>query len=679
LGPEDRDYLGDARAAEARGELAQAKQLYERIWDFRAAASCAARLGDRPEQLRLLLVAQSTAEAAALAVALGPDRSELARAASVLEQRRLWTLAAGLRERADELARAAELYERAQAFADQGRVLELLGRLRDAGRAYERTLLADPPSQDAPAAALGLGRILVGFGEHAQAIPHLQAAARAPAHAEAALGLLVPALAGLGLTHAAERALARLRTLAPATAELPAFLREATRSAPAPAGPECIAGRYRVQRLLAAGGVGRVYLAEDLLRAEAVAVKLLVPPRDHDAGRALEAYQRFLRETRIQRALAHPNVVAVREVDESLGLLVMEYLPGGTLLDRLAEGCPLPPAEVRRIALAVLSALEAAHAHGVVHRDLKPANILFDATLAVKLGDFGIAHLADAGQTQTGGLIGTLAYMSPEQVTGAPITFAADLYALGITCYHMLTGRLPFRGPDLVAQHLGEPLPESGLGPAWDAVLARLCEKAPAGRYGSVGEARAAVAALPVADAAARPQAATPIAESAPPAERYLESVQIGASPGYALFAALDQKLNRQVIVERRSQPLAPDLLRLRALARAGGPGLQRLLRIDEAARLLVYEEPIGDALAPGELDRPSALRFAAELAAALAPLHAEGRAHGAIDPLHVRRHAGAPFVLIAGLPAGDAGSLAEDERAIGALVAYLLPSTIAR
>src|SRR5690606_3187921 len=134
--------------------------------------------------------------------------------------------------------------------------------------------------------------------------------------------------------------------------------------------------------------------------------------------------------------------------------------------------------------LDVLAGLELIHQRGVIHRDVKPDNIFFDARGTAKLGDFGVAHLLDLGQTQTGGLIGTLAYVAPEQITGAPLTITADLYALGVTLFEALTGRLPFLGPDFVAQHLGEtpPAPStlaSEVAASWDPIVARLLEKDP--------------------------------------------------------------------------------------------------------------------------------------------------------------------------------------------------------
>src|SRR5205814_460811 len=151
---------------------------------------------------------------------------------------------------------------------------------------------------------------------------------------------------------------------------------------------------------------------------------------------------------------------------------------GGSLADRLGTGGRLPLAAGRRLALDLLAALAAAHDAGIVHRDVKPANVLYDGAGNAKLGDFGAAHLVDFGQTQTGGLLGTLAYMAPEQITGGAIGPAADLYALAVTLFEALTGRLPFLGPDIVAQHLGEAAPRPSevapeLGPEHDAVLER--------------------------------------------------------------------------------------------------------------------------------------------------------------------------------------------------------------
>ena len=209
-----------------------------------------------------------------------------------------------------------------------------------------------------------------------------------------------------------------------------------------------------IEKFIGSGGMGRVYLARDLFAGRDVAVKVVAPPAD---AKLADGYRRFVREARAVSSLNHPNIVQVLEFHEDLGLLAMEYMAGGTLADRLPG--PLSPAAVRQLVLSLVAGLEAAHAHGVIHRDLKPANVFYSSSGEAKLGDFGVAHLQDLGATQTAGFIGTLAYMSPEQISGAPLSFAADVYALGVTVFQALTGRLPFRGPDFVAQHLGDAPP----------------------------------------------------------------------------------------------------------------------------------------------------------------------------------------------------------------------------
>jgi len=218
-----------------------------------------------------------------------------------------------------------------------------------------------------------------------------------------------------------------------------------------------IAGRYRLHELLGRGGMSEVWRAEDLELGRDVAIKLLAA----DADRA-----RFEREARAVASLAHPNVMQLYDYGESEGrpYMVLEYVPGGTLEDRLRDGGPLPDDETNDIAVGIASGLAHAHARGVVHRDLKPANVLFDEEGRPKIADFGIARLA-AGEgtlTEAGTLLGTAAYISPEQASGEPAGAASDVYSFGVMLYRMLAGRLPFASNDpmeLVLMHRDTPPP----------------------------------------------------------------------------------------------------------------------------------------------------------------------------------------------------------------------------
>ena len=252
----------------------------------------------------------------------------------------------------------------------------------------------------------------------------------------------------------------------------------------------------------------------------------------------------------------------------------MELMVGGTLDARLKPSLPL--AEVPGVLADVLAGLEVAHQRGIVHRDLKPANIFFSAAGRAKLGDFGVAHLLDLGQTQTGGFIGSLAYMSPEQITGSRLTVAADFYALGVTLYLMLTGRLPFAGPDFAMQHLAEyPPPPSvaapGLPAELESVIAKLLAKEPAARYQSASELSADLGGVPWGTPAplalARPRARTepprndPPTNQRPDAERYLDETPLGATARSRLYAARDTVLGRGVVLERfgEAAPAGPE------------------------------------------------------------------------------------------------------------------------
>ena len=196
--------------------------------------------------------------------------------------------------------------------------------------------------------------------------------------------------------------------------------------------------------------MSEVWLATDLELDRPVALKLLAPNADR---------QRFEREARAAAALSHPNINQLFDFGETEGrpFMVLEFLPGGTLEDQLGDDQPLPDEQTERIARDLADGLAHAHANGLIHRDLKPSNVLFDSEGRAKIADFGIAHMGDAGTlTEAGTVLGTAAYISPEQAAGEQATPASDVYSFGVILFRMLTGRLPFESDqplELVAMH----------------------------------------------------------------------------------------------------------------------------------------------------------------------------------------------------------------------------------
>jgi serine/threonine protein kinase len=219
-----------------------------------------------------------------------------------------------------------------------------------------------------------------------------------------------------------------------------------------------LAGRYRLERPLGHGGMAVVVLARDVELDRTVAVKLLAENLARDDGVRV----RFLREARLSGRLAHPNVVRVFDVGERpRPFIVMEYVDGGTIASLLRRERRLAPAAAVDIARQACDGLAAAHAIGLVHRDVKPQNLLVGRDGVVKVADFGIARLEGATQlTQTGTLLGTAAYVAPEQARGEPAGPAVDLYALGAVLYELLTGRQPRQATTLaeLASRLDEPV-----------------------------------------------------------------------------------------------------------------------------------------------------------------------------------------------------------------------------
>ncbi|MCG5431460.1 serine/threonine protein kinase [Mycobacterium sp. MYCO198283] len=283
---------------------------------------------------------------------------------------------------------------------------------------------------------------------------------------------------------------------------------------------QLLGGRYELRGALGSGGMAQVCDGWDRRLHRPVAVKLLHPALTAQQ----DARRRFCDEARSAAALNHPNIVAVHDYGEHDGTpyIVMERLPGESLADRIAAG-PLRPEVVRSVLDDVLAALAAAHAAGVLHRDIKPGNILFTGDGdRVKLADFGIAKTAGAALTATGQLVGTIAYLSPERLNGAPASVADDLYAVGVTAYEALVGEraYPFDHPGTLARAItaGPPPPLASrrrdVDPQLAAVVDRALATDPRQRFADARQLRAAFAGAPVSPPAARP--ATKVMTSLP-------------------------------------------------------------------------------------------------------------------------------------------------------------------
>jgi beta-lactam-binding protein with PASTA domain/predicted Ser/Thr protein kinase len=236
---------------------------------------------------------------------------------------------------------------------------------------------------------------------------------------------------------------------------------------PDPALNTLVDGRYRVLSRLGAGGMADVYLAEDQQLGRKVALKLLHRRFAEDPG----FVERFRREAQAAAGLQHPNVVSVydRGKFDDTPYIAMEYLPGRSLKQVIREEAPLDPVRAIDIAIQILRAARFAHNHGIVHRDLKPHNVIVDDAGHAKVTDFGIARAGASDMTETGSIMGTAQYLSPEQAQGQPVGPGSDLYSVGVVIYEMLTGRVPFdaESPVTIAlKHVSEaPVPPRSINP----------------------------------------------------------------------------------------------------------------------------------------------------------------------------------------------------------------------
>ncbi|HYP48400.1 MAG TPA: Stk1 family PASTA domain-containing Ser/Thr kinase [Thermoleophilaceae bacterium] len=263
-------------------------------------------------------------------------------------------------------------------------------------------------------------------------------------------------------------------------------------------------GRYRVVRRIGSGGMADVYLAEDAHLGREVALKMLHRRFAQDQ----EFIERFRREATSAAGLQHPHVVGVYDRGEHEGTyyIAMEFLPGRTLKQVVVDEAPLPQEQVIDLGVQILTAAGFAHRNGVIHRDFKPQNVIVDEAWHAKVTDFGIARAGASEMTETGSIMGTAQYLSPEQAQGHAVTGASDLYSIGVMLYELLAGRLPFGGDSAVAvalKHLSEPpVPISQLRPdvhpLLESVVMAALAKNPQERWQSAEEFAAALEAARV-------------------------------------------------------------------------------------------------------------------------------------------------------------------------------------
>jgi tRNA A-37 threonylcarbamoyl transferase component Bud32 len=352
---------------------------------------------------------------------------------------------------------------------------------------------------------------------------------------------------------------------------------------------ELVAERYRVVRLLGRGGMGEVYEAQDQLLGQRVALKIIRPEAADAAAGA-----RFRRELQLARKVTHPNVCRIFDVvmhgaRTPMPVLTMELLEGENLAERIRRAGRFTEAEALPIAQQMAAALEAAHAAGVIHRDFKSANVILvpgDAGLRAVVTDFGLARESSSSSTLTAGaLVGSPAYVSPEQVEGTEATSRADIYSFGVVLYEMMTGELPFVAANPMAtamMRLREP-PRSprrlapGLSQRWERTILACLERDPAHRPATARDVAAALAGTRDAPRARRgrwPWVAAAVVAAAAAVTGGVVLLKPASPPVTVVFSGGPQDRERQLA------------LALHVLATVDDPQAQK--RYDEASRALV-------------------------------------------------------------------------------------------
>lgn len=581
-------------------DFARASVLFERACEWERAASCALDAGDAVRSLELAILAKNGLISSTALAAVGADDGTAKRCAERLAAKGEHVWAAKLYEAAHQERDAALEWSRAGDAVRAAALFEKRSEPVEAARVLEAALRKHPEDTRA---AVALGTLLLRYGKTEAAVRALQSVPRGAVDRRAALGPLADALAKLGMEHAAREARTELDELGGAILT----------PSPAPAEAKSrLYGRYDVVRQVASTASARVLECVDVVRQETVALKLFAND-GRPGGR--DAVARFEREIRALAALDHPNVVPMRDYFSDGPAIVLEWMSGGTL-ETMISTLAIAPARAIEIASAVLAALGEAHRLDILHRDVKPANVLFDAAGVTRLGDFGVAHLGDLTATATAGVIGTLAYMSPEQRRGDPATVASDIYGVGAMLLEMLTGEPGAR--DLASPRKLPSGAHKDLDARHDRVVLALVADDAAERPQSAIDARRSLLSV------RWPTTVEPAAPVAPRAETHASErtarLAVDES-GHATDTWTDRKIERLRL---------DDATKARAaiFARSGHRALQTIYRVDRAAGELWLE-----ALAPlrSEIE-PNSRALLQEALAAMDSTKASAR----IEPVHV-------------------------------------------
>jgi serine/threonine-protein kinase len=595
------DQLEDAATLAEQSKLwSDAARLWERACRYDRAATAALEASDAALAVELAARGSDTniEQRAVMALAAEPDRARqvAARLVDLGRPRTAGELQLALRE----FAAAAAAFERAARWTQAAEAHERASDPRRAASCLETALAMDDSNH---AARLALGALLARHGRNEQAARVLQRVPKTATERGQALSILKRVLAALGMRESSAEVDRELEALGVAP--------ESVRPAPNPnaTSGEVLFGRYATEEQIARTPTARVYRAKDLVTSRTVAVKLFAAATLRDAGR--DALKRFEREAVVLGKLRHPAIVPLVAFVPDGPAVILEWMAGGSLADHLASGT-LSPARAVEVASSMLSALGEAHRRGILHRDIKPANVLFDAAGAAYLADFGTAHVSDAAVTVTAGIIGTLAYMAPEQRAGQPANVASDVYGVGALLWHALTGAPP---------EAGLPFLSSELSASHQAIAERLVA-AEAERPSNTDAARELLASVrwPVGVPTPRAHSAHPTAARA---GGRLEPREGG------LF--WDTLLGRYVAVFEAN---ASTLERLLSFARADHPGLASIL-VHRPEENVVWVEAFSEAAgALSTADREF-------LRDALGALHRAGGFHGAVGTAQLGRRGG--------------------------------------